>query len=339
MFVASRERRYLDALRGPSGETIQYERTGSFPSPDGETILDGYAISYDGHEPVTIYLDAYHFDDELRAPKGFTCAAPIGLAPPGPDLFQASRHLVRLALAHGPTREVSPIPLDANAAGTAARGIVLDHFRMMSLVVRSAAAAGKPLVLDAAAIPPDSLRQRTVVVAYPHVCEGRRIAPQAVELISAQGQLAPRQGDYAKADTLPAVLPGLELPADSLAAVFGLQAPRLNEAVRIVYAAPCAGVADVTIPLAQTALRPLSTPEPTAHDGQSAAEGTVRLQAQVDLDGRLHYPTYVGGPRELVQAAIQVVRTWTVEPVRVNGAALSTPIVLQVKFQKPRTKN
>ena len=334
MFVASRERRYLDALRGPSGEPIQYKRTGTVPSPDGETILDGYTIGYEGIEPVTIYLDAYHFDDELLAPKGFTCGAPIALAPPGPDLFQASRHLVRLALEQGAAREVIPIPLDVNAIGKPVRGVVLDHFRMMSLVVRTAAAAGKPIVLEPSVIPPDSLRQRTVVVAYPQVCEGRMIPAQSIELVSAQGQLAPRHGGHVKADALAALLPGVDVLADSIAATFGLQAPRANDAVQITYAEPCAGVADVTIPLAQAPLRPLNTPEPTLPAAMTAAAGTVRLQAQVDLDGHLHYPTYMGGPRELIEAAIQAVRTWTVDPVRVNGAPLSTPIVLQVRFRR-----
>src|SRR5688572_20395970 len=64
MFVASRERRYLDALRGPAGEPIRYRRMGSQPASDGQTILDAYEVTYDGAEkPVTLYLDAYHFDD------------------------------------------------------------------------------------------------------------------------------------------------------------------------------------------------------------------------------------------------------------------------------------
>jgi hypothetical protein len=40
MSVAARERRYLDALRGPMGEVLQYKRTGSLrPEKDGRTIL------------------------------------------------------------------------------------------------------------------------------------------------------------------------------------------------------------------------------------------------------------------------------------------------------------
>ena len=78
MYVASRERRYLDALRGPMGEPVQYKRTGSLrPERDGRTILDTYEITYPGlDKPITFYFDGYHFDDALKAPKGFTCAVP-----------------------------------------------------------------------------------------------------------------------------------------------------------------------------------------------------------------------------------------------------------------------
>src|SRR3954471_1721531 len=78
LYVAARERRYLDALRGPGGEPLQYKRTGSLPmEPDGRTILDRYEITYPGLEkPIYLYLDAYHFDDVLKAPTGFTCAVP-----------------------------------------------------------------------------------------------------------------------------------------------------------------------------------------------------------------------------------------------------------------------
>ena len=76
----------------------------------------------------------------------------------------------------------------------------------------------------------------------------------------------------------------------------------------------------------------MNTPEPTLPEGLSVTRDTIRLQAQVDLDGALRYITYVGGPRDLLQAGIQAVRTWTVDPVRINDAPVSTPIVLQVRF-------
>jgi hypothetical protein len=73
----ARERAYLDNLRGPNGEPISYERTGSLSFED--TILDAYLI--DGlATPVTLYIDIYKFE-ELKAPVGFTCAGPFNLQP------------------------------------------------------------------------------------------------------------------------------------------------------------------------------------------------------------------------------------------------------------------
>ena len=338
MFVASRERRYLDALRGPAGEPVQYKRGTSLESPDGQSILDKYEVTYAGAEkPVTLYLDAYHFDDRLHAPKGFTCAAAIALDPPGPDLFQASRHLVRLAVEHGAQRDIAPIPLDSASSdgNTAPRGVVLDHYRMMARAARAAALEGKPIVLDPSVRPPDTLRLRTVVIAYPLECGGRQIAPQAVELVSTQGQHAPRHGEYVSGEPLTQLVANLPVPDGSLAATFGVQAPRQNDTVKITYAEPCQGAAEVVMPLRHTPLRFLNQPEPAIPEGSSLAAGSIRLQAQVDVEGRLQYPTYVGGPRELLQPAIQALRDWSVEPARMNNAPVSTPIVVQVRF-RPR---
>jgi hypothetical protein len=76
----ARERAYLDALRGPNGEAITYERRGSVPGK--ETILDAYEITYPGlKKPVVLYLDQYRYSD-LKAPIGFVCAQPIPLGAP-----------------------------------------------------------------------------------------------------------------------------------------------------------------------------------------------------------------------------------------------------------------
>ena len=73
----ARERAYLDNLRGPNGEPLSYERTGSLNFED--TILDEYVISGLA-TPVTLYIDVYKFE-ELKAPVGFTCAGEFNLQP------------------------------------------------------------------------------------------------------------------------------------------------------------------------------------------------------------------------------------------------------------------
>jgi hypothetical protein len=72
-----REQRFLSSLRGPTGETITYERSGSccgFETPNSELggMLDVYVITYAGQsEPITLYLNMYDPGPAL-IPVGFT---------------------------------------------------------------------------------------------------------------------------------------------------------------------------------------------------------------------------------------------------------------------------
>jgi hypothetical protein len=72
-----REKLFLNALRGPSGESISYEREGSccaFKTPNGimgSGLLDVFRITMAGREPITLYLNFYDAGEEL-APAGFT---------------------------------------------------------------------------------------------------------------------------------------------------------------------------------------------------------------------------------------------------------------------------
>lgn len=76
----SRERAYLDTLRGPNGGTLSYNRAGSLPFED--TILDIYIVSSAGLAgEVTLYIDEYSFA-ELFAPVGFTCDFSFPLTAP-----------------------------------------------------------------------------------------------------------------------------------------------------------------------------------------------------------------------------------------------------------------
>jgi hypothetical protein len=75
----ARARAFLDNLLGPGGETIQYIRTGSINTD--ETILDAYELSYDGAEPLMIFIDQYSWEAPA-APSGLTCAGPFPLSAP-----------------------------------------------------------------------------------------------------------------------------------------------------------------------------------------------------------------------------------------------------------------
>src|SRR5258708_3639033 len=218
------------------GEVLQYKRTGSLPlNTDGRTILDLYAITFPGLEkPAIFYLDAYHFDDALKAPQGFTCAVPIGLSAPPPDGMLASESLLQLAIEQGTAKEFAPISLDAD--GSSAHGVLLDHFRMIARASRAAAAAGTPIDPKKPAV--DLMRPRMVVVARPFRCGGGEpVAPASIEITAAQGQAPRRDGELVTGEALARLLPGMNLPAGAMAAVFFIHRPRATDTIQIAYPA------------------------------------------------------------------------------------------------------
>jgi hypothetical protein len=332
MFAASRERRYLDALRGPAGEPVHYKRTGTaHVEGDDRTILDVYEVTYSGLEkPSVLYLDAYHFDDALRAPKGFVCAVPIGLNAPPPDAFLAQDSLRELALEQGAAAEIAPIPLDAD--GSATHGILLDHFRLLARAARAAKLAGHPI--DAKQPTPDFFRARMVIVAYPLRCGGADpIGAVSIDLVPSQGPAPPRDGEPATGEGLARLLPGMAVPPGSIAIAFALERPRADDAIRITYPdGACGPSNDVVLPTRYTNARPVKTPPPALPAGQPPTDRPIRLQALIDLDGRARRIVYIGGPAALTPAAIDAVRGWEAEPARLNGAPIVTPVTFQVKF-------
>lgn len=68
---------YLNALKGPNGEKITWQRNGSccaFKSKTaafGKGFLDVYTLYYDGGQPITLYINGYDYED-LKCPKGLT---------------------------------------------------------------------------------------------------------------------------------------------------------------------------------------------------------------------------------------------------------------------------
>lgn len=74
----SNQRRYLNALKGPNGESITYFRKGSccpFSTKNGIMgggMLDRYEVTWENNStPYILYIDMYDAA-ELKAPKGFT---------------------------------------------------------------------------------------------------------------------------------------------------------------------------------------------------------------------------------------------------------------------------
>lgn len=72
------ERRFLNALAGPKGESVSYYRTGSccpVKSKNGYmgmAMLDKYKVTWEGaKDTVSIYINMYDYG-VLQAPVGFT---------------------------------------------------------------------------------------------------------------------------------------------------------------------------------------------------------------------------------------------------------------------------
>ena len=72
------ERRYLNALAGPKGEAVTYERAGSCCPIEsengilGQALLDEYRVIWEGAtDSVSLYLNMYD-EGGLMAPVGFT---------------------------------------------------------------------------------------------------------------------------------------------------------------------------------------------------------------------------------------------------------------------------
>ena len=332
MSAPARERHYLDALRGPSGEPIQYKRRGSLPlSAAGAdtTILDAYEVTYPGlPQAAVLYFDAYHFDDRLVAPKGFVCAVPFALAPPGPDAFRALEALRALAIEQGSAKEFAPVSLDAD--GSATHGVLLDSFRLAARAARAAAAAGTRL--DPKNPPREMLRTRMIIVAYPQRCGDKEaVAPASLELAAAEGPQPRRDGEIASGEALARLLPAMHLPPAAIGAVYLLDRPRVTDTVRIAYADPTCH--EAVLPFRYVNGRALNAPAAALPAGQPATDRAVRVQAVIDLDGAVQQAVYTGGPAALGDAAIAAVRGWTAEPLRLNGAPMPAPVVLSVKFR------
>jgi hypothetical protein len=332
VFGAARQRRYLDTLRGLEGQPVQYKRIGQSHAPDG-TILDSYVVTHAGLEkPVTLYLDWYHFNTP-KAPRGFTCAGPFGLTTPPPSPFLEMDDVRYVAIGQGESQEFAPIPLGGE--GTARRGVVFDRFRLLALAARDGAA--KNAKLDPQKLSP-ALIPGTVFVAFPLTCGERTVRPTAIDIVAQNGMVVAAQGQrQATGPEVGQLLHGASTPAGSIATVVPLSGPRPNDTVRITYAEHACGADgnQLSVPLTFTPPRPIEMPPPSLPEGATAAE-PVLVQVLIDLDGAIQRPSYVGGPQDLFRAAADAVARWRFEPGRINGAAIASGLLLQVRFSSAR---
>jgi hypothetical protein len=328
LYAAARMARYIGAIRGPQGQTLQLGNTrGSLAAPAGywdePTILDSYQVSYEG-KSVGLYVDSYHFSLP-KAPMGFTCGGPLvtALGMPPLDTLKMNSALVAHAIERGTVKDVVPVSLDPATS----RGYLMDQHMMIALRARAAATSGTPL--DPGKPPAGLDASALTVLAYPMTCGDRTIAPQNVEISAAQQPL-PRIGDFVRGDAVKSAFPGMTTPDGSIGGRF--RTGQVNQ-VKITYAEACEGAAaEVLLPLRLEPPRIMAVPG-TIPTGVSEPDPTVYLQVIFDSEGHFVRPLHIGGPKSLVQAAIETIGTWRAEPVRLNGTPVINPMLLQVIFR------
>ena len=331
MYAAARERRYLDNLRGPEGQSLQYKRLGSSPaSTNSTTILDIYEITYEGLEkPARLYLDAYHFSP-LRAPRGFSCATAFNVGAPPLDAFLETEQLQAVAVEQGATRDFEPIPL---AVDGVTYGAIYDRFRLIALASRAATRKGQSL--DPKNLPAWLGEAGMVVVAYPPTCDGKTFTVASALVIASSGGPVPRdsRGNMTP-DAIERLLPGVPFPKGSIAAAYQIRSPRANDRLLISYMENGCGVTNNGrwVPLTVTPARGVEMPSATVPAGVTV-NAPMLLQGLIDLDGKIQRPEYVGGQTELLALAKENLASWKVEPARVNGAPIATGVVAQVQFK------
>lgn len=319
LYMASRQVKYLSALRGPAGEGVHFKRSGSQRAPDG-TILDAYSVEIAGGKSTAIYLDGYHWADPV-SPVGFLCGAAMNLAPPGPDPFETTEHQMTIAVGLG-AAEVAPISLDPD--GSKLHGVVYDHPRLIGLAAKAAVAAGKPL--DPNMLPREVSQRRLVVIAAPLACAGDTIAPESLTLTDSRGTQPPTSGKAA-GDKIGDLSTGLPAMPNGIAVAYSVPALIAGARVTVHYARPCDGTQDVVLPVTITPPHVVSqAPAPPLPGKTPPAEGArVVLQLFVAPDGTALYPVFSSGAYEFTDAALESLKGWRFEPSRVNGAPLIQP--------------
>jgi hypothetical protein len=234
---------------------------------------------------------------------------------------------VSLAIEQGTKTDVTPIRLDTSAP----RGYFFDRYALIALRARAAAGAGTPL--DPSTPSKELEALGSAVLAYPVSCGGRTIPPTSVELVRTQKVVIARNpaGEPLRGDeALAKAFPGLPAPPGSIGLYFRGAQPAQG---KITYAEGCDGSpADVVLSFRAEPPRLIEMVPAVLPPGTSEAEPVVYVQVIVDQEGRIARPQYLGGPRSLYPAALDALTKWRAQPIRVNGAPVVTPNVVQVLF-------
>jgi hypothetical protein len=319
----ARERRYLESLTGPAGQTLSYKRTGSVLHAGDDVMIDHYEVTYTGlPTPFVLYLDEYHVTEQYE-PVGLRCARAPELGTPPVDEFLGGEQLRAhaVAVAQSPGFRAGPIDLDADGSA----GFVVDQHRLLSRRLRSGA---KPPTPEEAMKTP-----ATVVAAFPRDCAGTSTSPITVTLANGRGASTEPEAVHTDAAAVRQRLPAPAVPPGTVVATFAVDALQFGIGVRIAFPAPCPDeVRDRFLPIAYQPAELLHSPMPVRPAGEDSGVAWVAVQAVIDHLGEFQRARALGGPPPLVDAALKAVAAWKARPKRANGQPVASPVVLRVEF-------
>lgn len=325
---AAREIAYMHALRGPAGQGLHFWRRGSLPA--NGSVLDLYVVELAGTaDPIRIYIDGYRASLP-KAPVGLLCGLAITVSYVRPDPRETQRQLMAVAVGLA-NADLKPIPLDRD--GSTKYGMAFDHVRLVARAAFAAQASGSSL--DPAALPGEIARPMTVIVALPWSCSGKLIAPRSIEYTGGLGT-SPPVLSTATGTGIQKLVPGLQLPAEALAASY--DAPWVFEdgKVTVHYEEPCGrDPADRTFVPKYDEGDASKKVKGKLPAGATHPPGTrVAVQIFCDAEGKPLFPTFVGGFSDLKDAAIEAAMQWRLKPPRLNGAPIYDFVTVVIEFEK-----
>ena len=331
LYGAARQRRFLQALVGPAGQPTTFRRRGSIRTDRDDLILDLYEVTYTGVEkPIELYLDWYRWEPP-KAPQGFMCGTPIGLAPPPPDPRAQWVQTVGLAIKTSEAGDVAPIPLSAD--GSTRYGVVIDAFRFVAGAARMLVAAGGRVTAEDLASSVGS--GQYLVIAHQLTCDAKPRKPRNLELVGPQGQvLNPRSIMDTK--ELRKMLPWATVADGAIGSTFPGNHPPAGGSVRLTYDGAACPDAGNTALLTFKAGPPqkIVDAKPVWPAGVAVPPSgeivRVEVRATIDVEGVPGNLELRSGPPEFVESAMAAVRQWRYRPFTLNGAPAYAPIVMTV---------
>ena len=325
--IATRQRRYMDALRGPQGQTLQWGTRSTTRTP--EAIIDVYPVSYEGGAPFQLYLNSYRFGTP-QAPQGLTCTQPLSraLGPPPVEALIAAQEMGSLGIDQGSAKWFTPIPL---AEGTTTRALVFDYFRLIAAISRAESAAGRKV---SGAVP----RPSVIVVANPLACGGTTVPAAEIDVLGGPKEqvLQQRAPGLSSGAPLASALRGASLQEGAAGATFFVPMLGPNQVVRIRYGTVPECPADMPkeyrLAIQAEPAKLIASPSPKLPAGNTEPDPAVFVQAVLDLEGNFQRPVYMAGPESLREAAMAAIKEWRSTPARMNGEPVPQVVALRVEF-------